>query len=400
MTLRAGARRVLPVILSAAFIGYFTLLPAGEGPRELRPGGYLLTDIILNVILFVPLGISLGLAGTRPRMAAAIAVLASGAIELAQLWWIPGRFSALHDVATNSAGAWLGALIVAHWPRREPIWRVAGPAAAALIVTAWVGGALLLAPSLPPPGGSNAQWAHDIGHHGVYTGRVIAMSVQGIPLADGWIQDTNAFQDALAAADTIRLEAVLVTGPPSAAVTQLASVVSSRQYEVIGVWQDGAAVVARHRLRLTDAGLRTPWIRLDGALPAVAGDTVRVGYEVDRRAMRLTATGPGQTVRAVMRLTPALFWSAFLPFDWQGGTGSRWWPLLPALFSLVVLGMALGGHPGLLILATAAAAFGGPLLGAGAFPDLASMVIAGVGPAIGWVVGRKVGLLTQNGPPP
>ena len=153
--------------------------------------------------------------------------------------------------------------------------------------------------------------------------------------------------------------------------------------ESVGVWQDGTALIARHQLKLTDAGLRTPWIRLDSALPATPQDTVRITYEVGRRGMRLTAGHLGQRRVTELRLSPDLFWSAFLPFDWQGGSGARWWPLLPALLSYVVLGMALGRHPYLLGLASAATIFGGPLLGAGAFPDLAAVVVAGLGPAMG-----------------
>ena len=391
---RGTARGVLPCIPSGLLIAFFTLRPGGGGPTSLRPGGYLLTDLILNVILFAPLGLALGLAGARPRRAAVIGLIASAAIELAQLWWIPGRDSSLHDVATNTVGAWLGALIAAHWDQRARIWRAVGPAAGAVIVLAWVGGAFLLSPSLPPARHWYAPWAHSFGDHETFTGRVLSLTLQGVPLPDGAIDGTGKLHDVLTQADTIRLEATVVTGVPAAGNSQVTSVLAARRNETVGVWQDGSALIARHQLRLTDAGLRTPWIRLDGALPQTAGDTVRITYEVDREAMRLMAEHSGHTTQAEMRLAPDLFWSAFLPFDWQGGTGPRRWPLLPALLSYVVLGMALGRHPYLLGLASAVTIFGGPLLGAGAFPDLAAVAVAGLGPALGVLSARRLSLYT------
>lgn len=69
-------------------------------------------DLLLNVVLFVPLGFladRLG-GGRRPAWHAALAgLLGSLAIETAQLF-IPARFSSLADVAANGAGAWLGAV--------------------------------------------------------------------------------------------------------------------------------------------------------------------------------------------------------------------------------------------------------------------------------------------------
>lgn len=399
VTARDAVRRAVPCFLSAVWIGFFTLRPGSHGPIGFRPGGYLLTDLILNVILFVPLGLALGGAGARPRTAAAIGLIASTAIELSQLWWIPGRYASVHDVITNTAGTVLGALIVAHWDRRRKIWRVAGPVAAGLIVPAWVGGAFLLSPSLPPAHDWYAQWAHDFGDHATFTGRVLSLSLQGISIPDGAIPATARLHDAVATAETIRLEATVRTGAPAGGNAQVASVLAAGRDETVGIWQDGAALIARHQLKLTDAGLRTPWIRLEPALPPEPGDTVRITYEVSRGGMRLTALHSGQTRVAEMRLSPDVFWSAFLPFDWQGGTGARWWPLLPALLSYIVLGMALGKNPTLLSLATAATILGGPLLGAGAFPDLPALAIAVLGPLAGRLAGRRLSLYTQKGPP-
>ncbi|HEU5218017.1 MAG TPA: VanZ family protein [Gemmatimonadales bacterium] len=386
-----SVRKILPCLAAALFIGYFTLLPGGTGAAGFRPGGYLLTDLILNVILFIPLGLALGFAGAGPRRAALIGLIGSAAIELAQHSVIPGRYASLHDVITNATGAWLGAVIMAQWEQRTRLWRVAGPAAAVIIIAAWVGGGLLLSPSFPPPWEWYAQWAHDFGDHDALAGQVQGVTLQGIPLPDGPVGGTRALREALVRSDTVRLEIVLTSGAPPFRSAQVASVVAERN-EMIGVWQEGDALFARQQLRVTDAGLRTPWIRLDRAMPQAAGDTVRISYEVSSRSMRLRTRDNADTRDTELRLSPRLFWSAFLPFDWQGGTGSPWWPLLPAILSYVVLGMALGRRPAALLAAVAITLFGGPLLGAGAFPDAAGVAIAVLGPLAGLSLGRKLSL--------
>jgi hypothetical protein len=71
-------------------------------------------DIAANVLLFVPLGFLYRLTQppARRRSTAVVftvAALASGAIEVAQLFE-PTRTASVFDVAANAAGAWLGAL--------------------------------------------------------------------------------------------------------------------------------------------------------------------------------------------------------------------------------------------------------------------------------------------------
>lgn len=79
------------------------------------------SDLVMNVLMFVPFGFVHQL--TRPRGAPAdwsrvlrLGAALSGAIELAQLF-APDRFSSLLDVATNTAGALLGAALFARLAR-------------------------------------------------------------------------------------------------------------------------------------------------------------------------------------------------------------------------------------------------------------------------------------------
>lgn len=88
---------------------------AAPGPLEWWPagsGGTTIADVVLNVVLFVPLGFladRLGGGRRAPWRTALLGVVVSLAIEVTQLF-IPGRYTSLVDVASNGAGAWLGAV--------------------------------------------------------------------------------------------------------------------------------------------------------------------------------------------------------------------------------------------------------------------------------------------------
>ena len=91
-----------------ATIGVITLVPfTFRLPARLTLTGFTtLSDLVQNIILFVPLGFFAGFAGRRPLVVGAMVSLT---VEVAQQF-IPGRFPSLLDLATNSLGAALGGI--------------------------------------------------------------------------------------------------------------------------------------------------------------------------------------------------------------------------------------------------------------------------------------------------
>lgn len=103
-------------------------------------------DLILNVLLYVPMGAGLALLRRGPGHVALIAIAISGAIETLQVNVIPGRFASMADVITNTLGALLGLFAIRYWrvliaPTRSQSRLFAGVAAAlalaVLHVTMW-----------------------------------------------------------------------------------------------------------------------------------------------------------------------------------------------------------------------------------------------------------------------
>ena len=147
--------RGLAVIAAVLAILLLTLTPSGNRPPlpfsyEIGGERRWLADGILNLCLFVPLGLAVGWQSRSPWPAALCGFLLSTAVELAQTM-VPGRDPALSDIIFNSLGATVGAVIARHprtWyapgERASRILTAASILTAALVMT---GTAVLLSPS-------------------------------------------------------------------------------------------------------------------------------------------------------------------------------------------------------------------------------------------------------------
>src|ERR1043166_1066671 len=72
-------------------------------------------DAILNVLLFLPLGVGLALTGFSWRGTTVCALVTSVLVELAQLAVIAGRDATIGDVITNTLGGAVGFAVATFW---------------------------------------------------------------------------------------------------------------------------------------------------------------------------------------------------------------------------------------------------------------------------------------------
>jgi len=261
-------------------------------------GGRGTADLLLNIMLFMPLGVALVLRGSSRVRAALLALALSTTIELLQ-FYIPGRDPSVSDVLANTCGAVLGALIASSassWLRPRPppalgsrLSRTASGLAALMCLAT----GLLLAPAYPdsPYFG---LWTPDLSHFVPYRGRVLSATLNGEPIPDGPIHATDSVRAALRSSDRFDLEIRAIAGPKPDDLSPLFGIFDEERREIVLLGVDREELVLRLHTRASDARLDRPELRLPGAAWR-QGDTVtmsilaRAGrYEIDGVAAGFT----------------------------------------------------------------------------------------------------------------
>lgn len=262
-------------------------------------------DVILNVGLFLPLGFSLARLGFSPRKTILVGLSASVAIEIVQATMILGRVGSAADILTNTAGAWLGAILSGFASSAAGYRRIA-----VAVGLAWCGQLMLTAIAIrPAPPAMGLSWLQLAGAFG---GPPFAGDVGGVmlnersigegPLPPGAIEQALAEGRGLALAveGTIRCPQ---TGNPL--VAALADETGRRPMTI----RRGPRTF---RLSARPLGARHGWTDLRVILPVEA--TCRAGpisilasHRRDRIALQVESGG--RVFQIEEKLTPLLGWS-------------------------------------------------------------------------------------------
>lgn len=335
-------------------------------------------DVLLNVLLFVPLGVGLGLAGVRPRRAVLVAAIATLAIELLQLRVIAGRDASLSDLLTNTTGAGLGFWLSQHWramilPSPPGAARLAG--GWAILVLAITGmTAASIAPSMPGPP-YWGQWTPELGGFAQHAGRVDSARVEDIAVPGGRrLRDSRALGDSLADGE---LDATVfaVLAAPVDGIAPIFRLVDGDGHQALLIAQTGTDLLVETGTRSERFRLRPVTVMFEHVLDA-AGEAVRIDVESNARVYRVRAgdTGGGRTLE--LTRSASWGWALLLPFNtrvdehrrvfdavWMGALllPLGWWsgrvsrPLLAVGAGVLLLAVALAGLPALFGLAASAA---------------------------------------------
>jgi hypothetical protein len=252
-------------------------------------------DIVLNVLLYVPLGIGLTRAGAAPRSALLTAALLSTAIEVLQVEVIAGRFASTLDVVTNVLGAGLGIVL----GRRlhsllAPSERVATALAIAASVF-WLGitvaTAWLLQPVIPPES-VIVRLTPRPGARASGGGEIIEAALGGRPISAGRVAwrtgDREIFVSGVA---PLHLKFVPNSGTEETAPRLQLFAPDGERRLLLG--QSENDVVFQVRRHANDLRLRSPALRLPG-LVAARGDGTAEGF-----------VGPYDTLHLIARVRGA-----------------------------------------------------------------------------------------------
>ena len=277
---------------------------------------YAAVDAVLNLLLLIPLGVGLGIAGLRPVRAALVMLALSLAVETLQLLVIQGRDPSVRDVVMNVAGGLAGLVIGRHWralvdPHRRMAWRFAGAARLVWILVHLAGG-WLVAPSLPADKLPLIAGTH-VGGYADFEGQLLryAIATQPRPGAAQAARD-----DRVLAAVTAQLR----PGARRDSVTPILTLV-----EQVGVFPlmlalQGDDLVLHLRTRAEDLQLRSPawrmrdvirpWYRVPEPLGApLLVQVLRTPHQV--RAMVQTSSAVRFTSTVTVR--SAQLWAMLAP---------------------------------------------------------------------------------------
>jgi hypothetical protein len=236
-------------------------------------------DIIVNVLLFIPLGAALRYAGLRPLLTVAAGLGLTAGIEVLQ-HVIPGRYPSIWDVAANVAGAWLGWYLLdvalgfsAVLPRSRALLVAAAAMPAAVLAAT----GLLLVPSFPP----SAQ-------------RIVTMydpaaapEVRLLPSHPEWRSTRIGFAEqaegrlfsALLVGERLQFRGL---GRPDTAGGPVAGIYDADNRQVLLIGADRGDAVLRYRTRAHALHMDQPELRVEGVLRGlevqlVEGEVFREG---------------------------------------------------------------------------------------------------------------------------
>ena len=310
--------------LSVLFIGLMTLLPA-RGATYSTPtlcivcgdvGG---VDVVLNVLLFLPLGVGLALRSVSPVKAGLAVALFTLGIEVLQMKVIQGRDASLGDVVMNCLGGALGYLAGA----TRATWMHPSPRAAARLATGaavfWLGlqgvGAIAVRPSFPelPWNGQTRQVLHG---DPAFEHDISSVRLSGIALGEQRIT-TAAIGEAVLRGDPLRVDFVKHSG--TGPTRTLYRIVDDQRNEVLSLGRHYYDITLRVRTGAADLRLRRLTFVQTEALPediptgGPPGQSL-VTARVLRDRIELSAVTGEYRREHVLRLSPSWTWVVVLPF--------------------------------------------------------------------------------------
>ena len=326
------------VIAGWVFVLLVTLYPAhdqidtaaGTSIWCLVCGELGLVDVTLNTILFIPLGLGLGLLRVPWVRALLIIVITTLTIEVLQLSLVVGRDASLSDLLTNSFGGMAGLALGRHW--RRLLFPPPGTSlrVAILGAMAWLGVQGFTAFALQrvlPRSVYYGQWAPALANFEQFTGQVVSVRLDTIPLPGMRLADSDEVRKTLLATGSA-LEVRALSGQPTADVAPIFSIFDDRQREIVLLGQDGRDLIFRVRTRTSPLGLRSPALRLADALPSVPDTRIELRARYTPGHYQLDAEIGGSSHSRDLALSASWGWTFLLPFDHAFGAEMPWLTVL------------------------------------------------------------------------
>lgn len=293
-----------------------------------------LSDVLANVLLFMPLGVGLALAGSSRVKAFAVIAIATGSIELLQLLVVSGRQPSLIDLLTNLSGGTVGFFSVHQRTVWQPRTAAGALRRAGTWATCWVVGTLLTAWAHAPSLSDSLWWAHwdtnEVSAGSAKRGEAVVMaaSIGGAPLAAGPVSPWSAFRSGLLRGDALMARAIL----PNAVTRHDHSFIvvddADSESELLVLQATERKVAFMIRTRGNSLRMRSPVISVDRPTWASDLDTVEVRAMLKEGQLRLEVANSTGRRQSAIDLSPNMGWSFLLPPRFALGFEVIWYNAL------------------------------------------------------------------------
>jgi hypothetical protein len=312
-------------IVSLVAIAFATLMPAPDDTIGSHlclvcglVGG---VSAILNVFLFVPLGIGLALSGRSAKRALIAMCALSVLIETAQLV-IPGRDSTLGDVLTNSFGGVLGFVIGRYaFTLLRPSPRIALALCVGWSVV-WLAiqttSAFGFSPAIPRSE-YYGQIAPCLGNFEQFRGGVVRASIADVMVPDTRFPDSRRVRELLLRGAIVTT--TIVPARPTRDIAPIVRVADASESEIVLLAQHAENLVFGVRTGAAVLRLRPPVFTLPDVFPAASPgdsgltDTLRVSARYSAREVWMNTQTRTSRDRPIP-ITASLGWTMLLPFQW------------------------------------------------------------------------------------
>ncbi|MGH7720170.1 MAG: VanZ family protein [Gemmatimonadaceae bacterium] len=323
-------QRVVGRLIAAAWlvvVAVLTLTPTSAEPAQreiwcLACGELGGRDLLLNVLLFVPFGFALRLAGMPARRGLLLVVAVTLVIEVFQMKLIAGRDASLGDLVANTVGGVAGYVAGA---RRRLLLLPGAPAARRLSVA---GASLALGicltsawgvqPSLPRTR-YYAQWAAELSNFGHFTGTILGgrAGEEEFPPV-GEIAASAALRERLLGGRAPLAATVVPDPEQEPRLSPILSIFDEDQREIVLLGQQGSDLVFRVRTRSTRARFQHVGVRLENVFEgpearARGRDTTRIAGGLKGAQLWTWGSRSAAERGASVTLSPALGWVFLMP---------------------------------------------------------------------------------------
>jgi hypothetical protein len=285
-------------------------------------------DFILNVLIFLPIGIAIVMIGGRVRTAILVGGIITLTIESLQWRVIPGRDASLGDLLANTIGSAFGAWLATRawrWVRLTGASAFNSTVLSALAASAiMVTSAMLLVPAVPP-GPTYVQWAPATRTTALFNGRLISAELNGVTLRPTQLLQAAWSPDLMKKRFVLRANLIA----PASSTSRRAMVlrVSDPLAESLMLAHVGENLVLRSHTLASRFRLRSPVIVLRDAFRAGEGrrtsGIVMLEAVSNPRAIALRTSQENAANEVTVRRTVGMGWVLIAPRDFS--LTESWW---------------------------------------------------------------------------